>query len=291
VIARYPGPEQLEDYATRFELPLADVIRDIARLAGIAHLRSAGFLNEDCVLVGGMALRLRGSSRFTVFDTDTSLRSGNLDEKALASGLTVTTDDLEIEPAEADYWEFRTKLTIAQPIRYRAYFPAALSPVRDRFSFTVNRRGLNLGAEWFDLRTEYPGLVFSEPVSVPVMHLTEQTAEKIVAWAAASLAKHYLDLGWIAMSSGDELDGAELRRQCEVKLEAGREAFPRAYEALPDMQSLHRALVDPKGYFGPLNQERDLKSKGIRFTGARMTLEEAREYAITRLAPLLVDGP
>ena len=289
MIVGYPDPDEIDGYAERFDLDPTDVIRDVARLAAIAHLREADFLNEDCVLVGGMALRLRGSGRFTIFDTDTSLRRSPLNEVKLTKDLTISTDDLEVEPADGAHWERRAKLTIAQPIRYAAYFASADpgAPVIDQFSFTVNERGLNMSAQWFPLVSPYPGLVFSEPVEVPVMHLTEQAAEKAVAWAAASLAKHYLDLGWIAKSFAGEIDGDELRDQCSAKLESGRNALPSTYTDLPDLDSLRRPLLEPAGYYGPLNRERNLHLNAIRFSEPPMSLEEARGHITRKLAPLL----
>lgn len=290
MIESYPDPDEIEAYADRFDLDPGDVVRDIARLAAIAHLCEKGFLNEDCVLVGGMALRLRGSGRFTIFDTDTSLRQPPLDEIELTADLTLTTDDLEIRPADGSYWERRSRLTIAQPIAYSAYFASVDpgEPLEDEFSFTVNERGLNLAAEWFPLNSPYPGLAFA-PVEVPVMQLVEQAAEKAVAWAAASLAKHYLDLGWITRSFHSELEPEELRRQCAAKLKTGRGNHSSAYEDLPDVASLRGPLLDPVGYFGPLNRENDLHTDRVRFTTETMTLDEAKEEIARHFVPLLFD--
>jgi Nucleotidyl transferase AbiEii toxin, Type IV TA system len=288
VIVSYPDPDEIEAHARRLELDPSDVVRDVARLAAIEQLCTRGFLNEDCVLVGGMALRLRGSGRFTVFDTDTSLRRPPLDELGLSEQLTILTDDLEVRPADGPYWERRAKLTIAQPINYSAYFASATSePVTDEFSFTVNERGLNLPAEWLALTSPYDGLVFSVDPLVPVMQLTEQTAEKIVAWAAASLAKHYLDLGWIAKSFSAELDPAPLQEQSLAKLESGRVTHPTAYTHLTDLESLRRPLLNPVGYFGPLNQAQNLRGEGIKFSADRMTLDEAKAEIASKLVPLL----
>lgn len=71
---RLPTRPEMAAFSKSNELVYSDVVRDVVRLVAIAHLREVGFLNEDCVLVGGMALRLRGSDRFTIFDTDSSMR-------------------------------------------------------------------------------------------------------------------------------------------------------------------------------------------------------------------------
>lgn len=262
MIDRYPDPDDLDGYAERFGLERDDVIRDIARLVAIAYLCDRGFLNEDCVLVGGMGLRLRGSERFSVYDTDSSLRQGRLDEVGLVGDPKVDTDELEVELNEGTYWDRRTKLTIARPVNYAAYFAAAdpAQPISDDFAFTVNLRGLNLPAEWFPLTSPYPELVFSRTINVPLMHLTEQTAEKAVGWAAASLAKHYLDLGWISREFHDQIDAAELRSQAAAKLKIGQEIYPTAYANLQEIRDLYRPLVEPAGYFGPLNEQQNIRA-------------------------------
>ena len=94
-------------------------------------------------------------------------------------------DDLEIDPADPAYWTTNKSLQTAKPINYRAYFAGtATNPIEGEFSLTVNQRGLNMETEWLDLRTPYPSLAFDPPIKVPVMHLVEQTAEKILAGAA-----------------------------------------------------------------------------------------------------------
>ena len=84
-----------------------------------------------------------------------------------------------------------------------------------------------------------------------------------------------------------QLDGDELRGQCLAKLATGRAAHPPAYEKLTDVGDLRQPLLDPAGYFGPLNREQDLHTDRVQFTNQRMTLEEAKGHISTRLAPLL----
>lgn len=66
-------------------LEYPDVVRDVVRLAAIANMREQNFLNKDCVLVGGMGLRLRGSTRFTIFDTDSSIRKPPVKSRSSSS--------------------------------------------------------------------------------------------------------------------------------------------------------------------------------------------------------------
>lgn len=283
----FPLRGEIQAIARRAGLPYSDAVRDIVRLVAIAQLRGKDFLNEDCVLVGGMALRLRGSNRFTIFDTDSSTRRAPVDERDITEGLRFSADELEIVPEDPAYWTSGKKLKTAQPVRYRAFFAGtATTPIEDEFSLTVNERGLTMQPEWFDLRTPYPSLVFDPVPQVPVMHLVEQTAEKILGWCGNSLAKHYLDLGWIARDLPDELDGERLREQCQVKLEINKELFD-DFGRFNHADDLVEPLNSPEHYYGPLNRDRDRRKSGIHFLGNSMSLEEAKEHIRRGILPLL----
>lgn len=283
----YPLPREISAIGKASGLEYPDTVRDIVRLVAIAHLRSKNFLNEDCVLVGGMALRLRGSNRFTIFDTDSSARRGPIDEKDISDSIHLTTEELEMTPEDPAYWTNSKQLRTAQPIKYKAYFAgSATTPVEDECSLTVNERGLKMPAQWFDLRTPYPSLTFDPMPQIPVMHLIEQTAEKILAWCGNSLAKHYLDLGWIAGELADELDGQTLRAQCEEKLETNRRLFS-DFQRFGGVEDLIDPLREPDRYFGPLNREKNRREQDIRFLGNRMSLEDAKGHVRRTIVPLL----
>jgi hypothetical protein len=283
----FPLRGEIQAVAKNAGLPYSDAVRDIVRLVAVAQLCSKSFLNEDCVLVGGMALRLRGSSRFTIFDTDSSTRRTPISEQDIADGLSFTADELEISPEDPAYWTRSKKLRTAQPVKYKAFFAGtATVPIEDEFSLTVNERGLMMPPEWFDLLTPYPSLIFDPVPPVPVMHVVEQTAEKILGWCGNSLAKHYLDLGWIARDCLGELDAERLREQCEVKLRINKELFE-DFERFNGVDDLVEPLDNPDRYFGPLNRDRDRRETGIRFLDDPMSLEEAKAHIRKGILPLL----
>ncbi|HET7510338.1 MAG TPA: nucleotidyl transferase AbiEii/AbiGii toxin family protein [Solirubrobacterales bacterium] len=287
----FPRREELSAFAQANAIPYTDVVRDVVRLAAVAHLRETNFLHRDLVLVGGMALRLRGSNRFTIFDTDSSTRTPPTEESKLTAALTLQTDDLEIIPENPDYWLTRNQIVTAKPVTYKAYFAGtATKPIEDEFSLTVNERGLELAPDWLKLHVpDYPGLIFHPMPDIPVMALDEQTAEKIMGWCGNSLAKHYVDLGWIGRELTDKLDSEILRAMCERKLEVNRGIFP-GYEALDSVGDLIAPLRDPESYFGPNNYEKDIKAGGLRFVGNGMSLDEAKAYVRERIVPLLEAG-
>jgi hypothetical protein len=283
----FPLRQEIQAVAERAGLPYSDAVRDIVRLVAVSQLCDKGFLDEDCVLVGGMALRLRGSKRFTIFDTDSSTRRSPVSEQDITDGLSFVADELEISPEDPVYWTNNKMLRTAQPVKYRAFFAGtATVPLEDEFSLTVNERGLTMPPQWFPLLTPYPSLAFDPVPCVPVMHLIEQTAEKILGWCGNSLAKHYLDLGWIARDRFDELDGDRLREQCAIKLEINKGLFE-AFHRFAGVEDLIEPLSKPDQYYGPLNQERDRREMGIHFLDESMSLEEAKGHVRTAIVPLL----
>jgi hypothetical protein len=286
----FPRRQELSAFARDNEIVYADVVRDVVRLAAVAHLRETDFLNRDLVLVGGMALRLRGSNRFTIFDTDSSTRNPPTEEDELTAALKLETDDLEIVPEDPSYWLTRNQIVTAKPVKYKAYFAGtATKPIEDEFSLTVNERGLALVPDWLQLRVpDYPGLAFDPVPDIPVMALDEQTAEKIMGWCGNSLAKHYIDLGWIGRELADELDGPSLRAMCERKLEMNKNLFS-GFENFTGVEDLIPPLTDPDTYFGPNNFARDIRAGSLRFIGNGMSLDEAKSYVRDKIVPLLKD--
>jgi hypothetical protein len=73
-VAGWPLPDDVDRYQRELGMPREAIVRDIARLITVAQMVHDGKLNDDFVLTGGMAMRLRGSPRFTMSDTDTSRR-------------------------------------------------------------------------------------------------------------------------------------------------------------------------------------------------------------------------
>lgn len=284
----FPQREELVAFVNANEIPYRDVVRDVVRLAAVAHLRETNFLHRDLVLVGGMALRLRGSNRFTIFDTDSSTRNPPTEESEMAAALSLETDDLEITPADPTYWLTRNKIVTAKPVTYKAYFAGtATQPIEDEFSLTVNERGLELAPEFLKLRVpDYPSLVFDPVPDIPVMALDEQTAEKIMGWCGNSLAKHYVDLGWIGAELHEELDGKTLRQMCERKLEVNR-GVSSVYARFTGVADLIAPLTEPATYHGPNNPQQNLRTESLRFVGNEMSLEAAKGFVRERIVPLL----
>jgi hypothetical protein len=83
-VSHWPRPDDLARYHEQLGVPPEAIIRDIVRIVSVAQLVHDGVLGEDWVLSGGMGMRLRGSTRFTMSDTDTSRRGGAPDRDELA---------------------------------------------------------------------------------------------------------------------------------------------------------------------------------------------------------------
>ncbi|MGP8241732.1 MAG: nucleotidyl transferase AbiEii/AbiGii toxin family protein [Solirubrobacteraceae bacterium] len=273
-VSQWPRPDDLARYHEQLGVPPEAIIRDIVRIVCVAQLVHDGVLDEDWVLSGGMGMRLRGSSRFTMSDTDTSRRGGAPDRDELAEALTVDQEELLVTPVDATLWKPGKKLVSAHPIDYEAFFAdVGGGPIVDAFKFTVSWRGLFEPPDKLAMLHPYPELIFPQTV-VPVMNLTEQAAEKIVAWCAHGLIKHYVDVAWIFHSQPDHVDTLTLPGLIERKLGIGRALFPAQYAAFSDLKSIFAPLYYPDRHHPPLGDSDD-GAKQIQFAGAGLNKQQA----------------
>jgi hypothetical protein len=121
-VGRWPLPDDIDRYQGDLKVPRDAIVRDIARLVTVAQMVHDNELN-DLVLAGGMAMRLRGSPRFTMSNTDTSRRIPEApDRDRLADALTVDQSELTVSPGDVLGWKPGTELPRGQ----RADGPLAL---------------------------------------------------------------------------------------------------------------------------------------------------------------------
>lgn len=287
-VTGWPLPDDIERYRQELGVPTDAIIRDIARLVTVAQMVHAGDLGDDLVLTGGMAMRLRGSPRFTMSDTDTSRRLAEApDRERLAEALTVEEAELTVTPGDLLGWKPGKKLVIARPVNFNAYF-AGLggAAVEDQFTFTVSWRGLVEPAERLVLMHPYADLEMPRTV-VPVMDLTEQIAEKIVAWCAHGLMKHYVDVAWAFYRLEDQIDRGKLGRLVDAKLQVGRELFATEYAAFPHRESIRPALERPDDHLPPQGDAADDKARQIRLAGAGLNKQQAIHLVRKRALPAI----
>lgn len=287
-VTGWPLPDDIERYRQTLKVPTDAIVRDIARLVTVAQMVDEGDLDDDLVLTGGMAMRLRGSPRFTMSDTDTSRRMREPpDRDQLAEALTVDQSELTVTPGDVLGWKPGKKLVIARPVDYEAFF-AGLggAAVEGEFTFTVSWRGLIEPAQHLVLVHPYVELQLPRTV-VPVMNLTEQVAEKIVAWSAHGLMKHYVDVAWAFYRLADQIDVATLGRLVDAKLDVGRELFPTAYAAFPDRGALRHGLQEPDEHVPPQGDAADDRARQLRFAGTALNKKQAIHVVRERLIPAL----
>lgn len=291
-VSRWPLPDDIDRYQRDLKMPRDAIVRDIARLVTVAQMVHDGELNDDLVLTGGMAMRLRGSPRFTMSDTDTSRRIPEApDRDRLAEALTVDQSELTVAPGDVLGWKPGKKLVIARPVDYEAYFAGiGGAAVEGEFTFTVSWRGLIEPAQHLLLIHPYPELELPRTL-VPVMDLTEQIAEKIVAWSAHGLMKHYVDVAWAFYRLTDQIDTTKLGRLIDAKLDVGRDLFPTPYAGFPDRTALRPALEHPDDHVPPQGDAADDKASQLRFDANALNKQQAIVVIRSRLLPLLVaDG-
>jgi Nucleotidyl transferase AbiEii toxin, Type IV TA system len=286
-VTDWPRADDIARYRRELVVPADAIVRDIARLITIAEMVHRGDLNDDWLLTGGMAMRLRGSPRFTMTDTDTARRLGELDRDRIAEALTVDQAELTVTPADATGWKPGKKLVTARPVNYEAFFAGiGGGAIEDQFTFTVSWRGVVEPAQHLALVHPYPELQMPQTI-VPVMDLTEQLAEKIVGWCAHGLIKHYVDVAWAFHRLAGEIDTGKLRRLIESKLATGRELFPDAYAKLPDMHAVFAALHDPDRHVPPQGDPADDGAAQIRFAGAGLNKPQAIALIRRRALPAI----
>ncbi len=287
-VTGWPLPDDIDRYRQTLKIPADAIIRDIARLVTVAQMVHGGDLDDDLVLTGGMAMRLRGSPRFTMSDTDTSRRQREPpDRDQLAEALTVDQSELTVTPGDVLGWKPGKRLVIARPVDYQAFFASlAGDALQGEFTFTLSWRGLVEPAQHLALIHPYAELELPHTV-VPVMDLTQQVAEKVVAWSAHGLMKHYVDIAWAFYRLADQIDATKLGRLVDAKLEVGRELFPAAYDAFPDRAAIRAALQQPDEHLPPQGDPSDDKARQLRFDDAALNKPQAIQVVRERLIPAL----
>lgn len=292
---RLPTPEEVATFldpdgsgADNRELRIATV-RDLARIAEIAHLVDEGFLGSRAVLAGGMAMRLRGSSRLTMLDADLSTtRNVDVSEDDVLDVLEFETDEITVVPQRAERGsDLLTVFPVSFSMRPQ---PAPLARGERHFKVDLSSRGLELPADLLRFRHDYPFEIGLEDEEVSVMALVEAVAEKTVGYGLFRLAKHYSDLAFAVDIFAQDLtvDADTLRQITRKKLEGFVKRFPQVARAneISDIASLEV----------PFTMDRHLRvvkfqwQQDVRYVGAaahQYTFQRARDLVTDRLVPLL----
>jgi hypothetical protein len=255
----FPADDEVLDFAERQRIGDADVIlRDLARVATIFHLEAEGFLGEETVLAGGMALRCYGGHRFTVTDVDTSTKT-DVSMARLDQLLNWEIENLlSVSTKGVGWYERGVGLEKAKPILFDPLFSKIeLAESQAQFELTVNRRGLELAPVEQPFRHDFPWVLGVEGRPLPLMDPREMLAEKVLGYCIGGLGKHYADIAFIALCFRDRMpaEKAQLRRLTERKLEIGREAAKGAfaterYADFPDLSALREPLENPERHLG-----------------------------------------
>jgi len=224
-------------------------------------------------------------------DTDTSRRIPEApDRDHLAHALIVDQAELTVTPGDTLGWKPGKRLVIARPVDYRAYIAGLGSGAVEgefTFTFTVSWRGLVERSRPILLIHPYTELNLPRTI-VPVMDLTEQIAEKTVAWCAHGLMKHYVDVAWAFYRLHDQIDCAKLERLVDAKLDVGRRLFPSEYTEFTDRASIRAALEHPDQHVPPQGDAADDKASQLGFAGAGLNKTRAIHLVRTRLLPALL---
>ena len=205
-------------------------------------------------------MRLYGSPRFTIMDTDVSYRLDEFHEIELVQALTIEdeVEDLDITPADPSYWEQKRKLVTAQPIRFTQTFSDIQTPpALTKFKLTVSRRGLYLPAVWRPLKHDYTPFGI-EDVDVPLMSISEQLADVI----------HCIS----------------------EKLKVSKDRESNNYAAFDTWRDFRDPLVAGLAHKAPVNTAPDRGAGLIRYIGQRVTPKDADLLIPRKLVPWLFDA-
>jgi hypothetical protein len=264
-------------------------VRDLARIAELAHLVEEGFLGRSAVLSGGMAMRLRGSSRLTMLDADLSVTRGtDVSEDDVRDVLEVQTNEISIVPERV-----RTKsdLVTAFPVSFTMRPPPAPLARNERhFKVDLSARGLELEPERVPFRHTYPFELGLEGEEIAIMALLEAVAEKTIGYGMFRLAKHYADLAFASDVYEDELvaDADTLREVARKKLESYVRRFPGVARTneISDFGSLEPAFLLDR-HLRVVKFQWDQEVKFVGAAGAQYTFGQATDLVTRRLLPPL----
>jgi hypothetical protein len=285
-LIRFPDSDLLARLAGRLGLPVAVIVRDLARYVEILNLRDKGFFDpKHSVLGGGMAMRTYGSQRVTVYDAD--LATTTLTSRDHLQDLLAYEDrDIEITPSPLVPTADSGKVWKSDPVRFEPY--ALTLPLTDddkTFKVDIATYGLLDEGQERELSDPY-GLDLWEAGGAPsvlVMSLEEIAAEKTLGWCAHRLYKHYADLAFIGHQLTDQINPSKLRALTEAKLDNMKKIQPRLYEHLDTLDDLIHALEDP----APLPVAAAIQ---IKFLRNPYTTDEVRRYIRDDYVPLLRAG-
>lgn len=206
-------PELLRGGVARTGLSLPVLVRIVAKSALIRHV-AARRTGQDFVLKGGTLLHhVYASPRFSVKDADyTHIAPERVDKQSLNAALTVAAPDFTVDFSTVEWsldnaiWSTDVGYTMGlQDV------PAG----RDGLKITVSVRF----GEWLDKQKPVlyrdPLLAGQSSFMLNGLSLEELAAEKILAWCTKRLAKHAVDLAYLARdhSALDRNKALDLTRQ------------------------------------------------------------------------------
>jgi hypothetical protein len=270
------------------ELRVATV-RDLARIAEIAHLIDEGFIGTRAVLAGGMAMRLRGSSRLTMLDADlTATRAEDVSEDEVLDVLEVETDEITIVPERV---QRGSELLTVVPVSFAMRPPPAPLARQDRFfKVDFSSRGLELEPDRLPFRHDYPFELGLEGAEISTMALVEAIAEKTVGYGMFRIAKHYSDLAFAVDVFPEDItaDAETLRQVTRKKLEGFVNRFPQIARTsgISDVASL-RAPFTSDLYLRVVKAQWEQDVRYVGGAAHQYTFQQAYDLVTGRLVPLL----
>lgn len=240
----FPSLELIEDRSSRLRIPLAVVVRDIARLVEILNLNEKGFFDARSVLAGGMAMRTYGSQRVTIYDADLATRTVTTPSQ-ITNLLSYASAEIELTPAPLVPTSDQGSVWKSDPVEFEPlWLTVALAEEDRRFKVDLAGYGVFEDGKERALTDPYELGLWddADAPSVTVMRLEEIAAEKTLGWCAYGQHKHLADLAFIADRLAGRIDPGLLRTLTADKLENMSRLQPDNYERFSCLEDLIRNL-------------------------------------------------
>jgi len=249
--------DRLNEWARKEGVTESDSLRVAAKAGLVKAISQDPVASKRLALKGGTLLyHCYGSPRVSIADADFADADKPKAEspRSLAPLFEVDHEGVTVRTPEGSWLEegliYKTEQAIFEiegvtpPIRKEA-----APPRRQQLRLTVSVREdeVLLGRIERDFRAAF--LEPEQAFQTNGLNLNEVAAEKVIAWGVKDLAKHFVDLAWMARDQEDLLDPDELVRVIAEKFWREKRA--------DETKSIFASLKGPRGLLSRFDPSKD----------------------------------
>jgi predicted nucleotidyltransferase component of viral defense system len=237
--------ERLDAAEARTGLLRAQLLTMVAKSAAVRHVATSAIGGDQFVLKGGTLLtHVYRSPRQSIADADYLHLDKEVDTDQVEEALAFSEGDFTMA-AEMHYEDGRDSFEGKGVFSFE---DIRIKRQRDReLKITVSiRPGERLDPPGKELFYYDPTLTEPNFFAVQGLTIDELSAEKLLGWCSKDLAKHLVDLAYVARTLGEEVDHdrvAELVRE-KFEIEGGAGRYQRI--GIRSTSDLPRRFADPE---------------------------------------------